>query len=264
VPAHAPEISAAPAVSHASALIEERTGPLSGFNPEWADRLAISPNVNPILVEQFRRFAAMLHHAQTADNLKTVMVTSAWSGDGKTLTALNLALVLSESYRRRVLLVDADLRRPSVSNVAKDGPTVGLSEALKANVERKLPVVQMTETLTLLPAGHPDPDPMSSLTSERMRRIVEEASARFDWVIVDSPPVGPVADANLLAAMTDAVILVVRANQTQYGAVQKAIESLGRDRIFGVVLNAVDRVTQSQYDEQYGYGTYGSQGTARL
>ena len=238
-----------PASVAVRALIGDE-GPLTGFNPEWAERLTISPNVNPMLTEQFRRLAASLHHAQTADNTKVIMVTSAWAGDGKTLTALNLALVLSESYRRRVLLVDADLRRPSISNVARTSPGSGLSEGLKASAEHKLAVIRVTETLTLLPAGHPDPDPMSSLTSERMRRIIEEAASRFDWVVLDSPPVGPVADANLLAAMTDAVLLVVRANQTQYAPVQKAIESLGRERIFGVVLNAVDEVSQSQYDQQ--------------
>jgi capsular exopolysaccharide synthesis family protein len=180
------------------------------------------------------------------------MVTSAWAGDGKTLTALNLALVLSESYRRRVLLIDADLRRPSISKLSEFSPTCGLSEGLKSKTEQKLSVLKITETLTLLPAGRPDPDPMSSLTSDRMRRIIEEAASRFDWVILDAPPVGPVADANLLAEMTDAVLLVVRANHTQFAPVQKAIDLLGRDKIFGVVLNGIDELNQGEYERQYG------------
>jgi capsular exopolysaccharide synthesis family protein len=241
-----------PVIGPSTLLSDERTLPLTGFSREWAGRLATSPDVSPMLVEQFRRLAATLYHAQTAGHLKVVMVTSAWAGDGKTMTALNLALVLSESYRRRVLLIDADLRRPSISNLSEVAPTCGLSEGLKSKSDQKLSVVKITEMLTLLPAGRPDPDPMSSLTSDRMRRIIDEASSRFDWVILDAPPVGPVADANLLAAMTDAVLLVVRANQTQYAAVQKAVELLGRDKIFGVVLNAIDEVDQSQYGGHYG------------
>jgi capsular exopolysaccharide synthesis family protein len=233
-------------------LEDEHKLPLAGFSDEWTGRLAVSPDVSPMLVEQFRRLAATLYHAQTAGTLKVVMVTSAWAGDGKTMTALNLALVLSESYRRRVLLVDADLRRPSISNLSAISATCGLSDGLKSQSDQKLSVLKLTETLTLLPAGRPDPDPMSSLTSNRMRRIIEEASARFDWVILDAPPVGPVADANLLAAMTDAVLLVVRANRTQYAPIQKAIESIGRDKIFGVVLNGVDELSDSEYAREYG------------
>jgi capsular exopolysaccharide synthesis family protein len=237
-------------------LADERSLPLTGFAKEWAGRLAISPEASPMLVEQFRRLAATLFHAQTGGNLKIVMVTSPWAGDGKTMTALNLALVLSESYRRRVLLVDADLRRPSISNLSQISPACGLSDGLKSATDQKLSVLRISETLTLLPAGRPDPDPMSSLTSTRMRRILTEASARFDWVILDAPPVGPVADANLLAAMTDAVLFVIRAKQTQFPAVQKAIESIGRERIIGVVLNGIDEDNQADYARHYGYGQY--------
>jgi protein-tyrosine kinase len=183
------------------------------------------------------------------------MVTSAEPGDGKTLVAVNLALVLSESYRRRVLLVDADLRRPSIREISQVSDLPGLSEVLKARADQKLSVLRITETLTLLPAGRPDPDPMSGLTSPRMQRIVREAAARFDWVILDAPPMGPVPDASLLAGMADGTLLVVRAGRTPCAAVQKAIEGLGRDRILGVVLNGVDH-EGTTYDNRY-YGKSG-------
>jgi protein-tyrosine kinase len=227
--------------------------PVTGFSSEWAHRLAIAPDANPMLVEQFRRLAATLFNAQTAGTMKVVMVTSPWAGDGKTMTSLNLSLVLSESYRRKVLLIDADLRRPSISNLSKVTPACGLSDGLKSKGDQKLSVLRISENLTLLPAGRPDPDPMSSLTSTRMRRIIQEACARFDWVILDAPPVGPVADATLLAEMTDAVLLVIRAGKTQNAPVQKAIDSIGRDRIVGVVLNGVDETNQNEYQRQYGH-----------
>jgi Mrp family chromosome partitioning ATPase len=131
--------------------------------------------------------------------------------------------------------------------------TPGLSDALTATGEEKLPVVPLTENLVLLPAGHAQSDPMSALTSPRMERILREAEERFDWVIVDAPPVGPVADASLLAERIGAIVFVVRAGGTPYSAVVKAVETLGRDRILGVVLNGV---TAEHADDGGYYGGY--------
>jgi capsular exopolysaccharide synthesis family protein len=256
-PATAPAVTPAPApapvASPRSLLAEEpMTREMKELKAAWNDRLTVSAQANPVLVEQFRRLAASLHHAQTNGRLKVVMVTSAQPGDGKTLTAVNLALTLSESYRRRVLLIDSDLRRPSITNISHASPQVGLSDGLKSTSERKLSVLQLTEMLTFLPGGRPDPDPMGGLTSTRMQHIIEEASSRFDWVILDAPPVGPVADANLLAAMADTVVFVVRAAASRYADVEKAIDLLGRDRIFGVVLNALEpNSNEVQYYAEY-------------
>jgi receptor protein-tyrosine kinase len=217
------------------------------INTSWREHLANGPNADPVLVEQFRRLAATLHHAQKASGIRVIMLTSASPDDGKTWTALNLALVLSESYRRRVLLIDADLRRPSLANIADVTDAVGLSDALRAPADKKLGILQIAPNLTLLPAGRPDPDPMGGLTSARMRQILEEAAAQFDWVILDAPPMGPMADASLLAQMVEGAVFVVRAGKTQYSAVQKSIETLGRDRILGIVLNGVDQMPVEHY-----------------
>jgi capsular exopolysaccharide synthesis family protein len=220
---------------------------IEGFSSRWKERLVVSRAADWVLVEQFRRLAATLHQAQSAGNIKTVMVTSATPGDGKTLTAINLALILGESYGRRVLLIDADLRRPSIRDVSHAPDVVGLSDGLKAKTEQRLTVMQITRNLTLLPAGRPDPDPMSGLTSPRMRRILDDAADRFDWVILDAPPVGTVADGSLLAGMVDGALLVVRAGHTQCPMAIKAIEAIGRERILGVVLNAMRPSDQSAY-----------------
>lgn len=230
-------------------------GPLSpnvkGFAQVWKERLASGPDGNSTLIEQFRRLAGTLHHAQTASGIRAVMVTSATPDDGKTLTAVNLALVLSESYRRRVLLVDADLRRPSIPDVVDLVDGVGLSETLTARTEQKLALVRLTPMLTLLPAGQPIPDPIGVLTSPRMKHILEEASARFDWVILDAPPIGTLADASLLGEMVDGTLFVVRAGKTQHPHILKAIEAVGRERILGVVLNAVEEMPDQPYEKYY-------------
>jgi capsular exopolysaccharide synthesis family protein len=217
------------------------------FSSRWRERLAAGPEADPILTEQFRRLAATLHHAHQNDGLRSVMVTSAAPGDGKTLTAVNLALVLAESYRYNVLLLDADLRRPSIPNVMEGGDLSGLSEALRAPTERKLALVPITPRLTLLPAGTPIANSIEALTSPRMRHILEEAAIKFDWVILDAPPVGPATDARLLTQMVGGTLFVIHAGQTQYPDVQKAIDALGRDQILGVVLNGVDKATSGTH-----------------
>ena len=146
-----------------------------------------------------------------------------------------------------MLLIDADLRRPAIRDVSHMPNVIGLSGGLRTINDQPLTVLPITPNLTLLPAGRPDPDPMSSLTSSRMRRILDEAIQRFDWVIIDAPPAGGIADTSLLASMVDAALLVVRAGETKCGVVRKAIDALGRDRLLGVVLNGVDKATYEAY-----------------
>jgi capsular exopolysaccharide synthesis family protein len=136
-----------------------------------------------------------------------------------------------------VLLIDADLRRPALHELLKVPNIAGLNDGLRADIDRKVPLIRRTEFLTVLTAGRPDPDPMSVLSSARMRRVLEEASEAFEWVIIDTPPVALLSDAHLLASLVDSVVLVVRAGETPLRAIKTAAEAVGRDRILGVVLN---------------------------
>lgn len=238
----------------AQRLEQDRSlGVFRRLSPGATGKLVVTPSIPAAAVEQYRRLAASLHHTQLEKNTKMVMVTSASPGEGKTLTSTNLALTLSQSYRRNVLLIDADLRRPNVHQVFQLPNVLGLSDGLKSDTEQKLSLIQVSEQLTVLPAGRPDPDPMSGLTSDRMRRILHEAAARFDWVIIDTPPVGFLSDANLLVAMVDVSIFVVRAGRSPYRLIQRALDAVGRNRILGVVLNAVESSVDVAGDYYYGY-----------
>jgi protein-tyrosine kinase len=231
---------------------------LTRFSEVWVPRLVIANHANTRLVEEFRQLAATLHQAQTAGNIRVLMVTSAEPGEGKSTTAVNLALTLSESYKRNVLLIDADLRRPSLHEVTQVPNQKGLGETLKATGEEKLPLFQLSDTLLLAPAGRPDPNPMGSLTSPRMRNMLIEASMRFDWVIMDAPPIGPVADSSLLAPLSDGVLLVVRAGRTHHASAQKAIDAIGRERLLGVILNDAEIEDSPSYNRYY-HGYYASE-----
>ena len=239
-----------------SAVISEAT--LLEAVAGHSEKLVANPQLQPIAVEQYRRLAAILHHAQKERGIRRVLVASALAEEGKTLTATNLALTLSESYKRRVLLVDADLRRPGVNIAFGIAKQAGLSEALASETPQKLSLVQLSSHLAVLPAGHPNPDPMHGLTSLRMSEILDEASEMFDWVIVDSPPVGLLPDAKLLARMVDNVVFVVMAGRTPHGAIQRAIDAVGRDRVLGIVLNRVDPSSAAPggyaYYQYYGHG----------
>jgi receptor protein-tyrosine kinase len=224
------------------------------LNADTERKLIIGSEANATLVEQFRRAAAALHHAQRQTGARTVMVASAVEAEGKTLTAANLALTLSHSYQKQVLLVDADLRRPSIHQVFGLDNRVGLVDILKQDAtETRLTAQQLSPTLWVMTAGHPTSDPMGGLVSEAMRQFLVEAAEQFDWVVLDTPPVALLTDANLLAAMIDHALLVISAGTTPYPMVSRAIEAIGVSRILGVVLNRTER---SQLSMGYGYYRY--------
>ncbi|MBA3884167.1 MAG: CpsD/CapB family tyrosine-protein kinase [Acidobacteria bacterium] len=208
-------------------------------------------------VEQFRRLAGRLHIAQAERGARVVMVTSANVGEGKTLTATNLALTLGESYKKRVLLIDADLRRPWVHELFQVPNVTGLNDGLNASVDRKVPVIRFSEYLSVVTAGRPEADPMGVLTSDRMHRILKDAAEAFDWVIIDTPPVALLTDAHLLASLVDSVLLVVRAGKTQLAGIKKAVEAVGRDKVLGVVLNCAETAAAAGAYQYYAASSNG-------
>jgi capsular exopolysaccharide synthesis family protein len=258
------EGGAASADGASTGLVRSRSQSLfEHMDIRLAQKVVVDQKMMAASREQYRRLAAALHHAQLSHGVKVVMISSAVAGEGKTLTASNLALTLSESYQRSVLLIDGDLRRPSLDTVFQLEGSSGLSEGLVAFEERKMPLHAVSPTLTILPAGQATSDPMAGLTSDRMARLIAEAREAFEWVIIDTPPVGLLSDAKLLASMADGTVLVVKADSTPYDLVQRAIAALGRERILGAVLN---RATHGSRKSDYGYYNYyyGKNGTSAL
>lgn len=203
--------------------------------------------------EQYRRLGAVLHEAQAQNQSKTVMITSALPHEGKTLTVVNLALTLSESYARRVLVIDADLRSPCLHTILNIPNARGLSEVLQDG-QHDLPFVQVSSRLYALTAGTPGPTPLAGLSSRRMGEVLGECAARFDWVLIDTPPVGVLPDAQVLARLVGEVLLVIGAGSTPVAAIERAVAELGGpDAISGTVLNRVD---ESRIPDAGYYGRY--------
>lgn len=226
---------------------------LEDLNAKMARKVVVDDQMLPAAREQYRRLAAALHQAQITSAIKVVMIASAVPAEGKTLTASNLALTLSESYHRRVLLIDADLRRPSLHKVLNIEGSPGLTDILLAPEDRKLSLRRVSSHLSVLPAGDPTVDPMAALASARMRSILNEARELFDWVIVDTPPVGLLSDANLIAANVDGVVFVIKAGSTPFDLVRRGLDALGAERLLGVVLN---RAVTGAHRYGYGYQHY--------
>ncbi len=167
------------------------------------------------------------------------------------MTACNLALTLSESYHRKVLVIDADLRRPAIHQVFGLRNTTGLIDVLRHNTSA--PLVDLSEHLSVLPAGRSGDDHLARLSSDSLLAAVTDAAERFDWIVLDTPPIGLLPDARHMTRVADAVVFVVAAGVAPYHVVQSALADLGPERIVGVVLNRVDphAVALASY-----YGTY--------
>ena len=235
-----PGVSELPRVRRRPASEPSRTL-FERIDARLTEKVVVDENMSPASREQYRRLAAALHDAQSTTGLQVVMVASAVAGEGKTLTASNLALTFSESYQKRVLLIDA---RPAPADAAHGlPPRHRVGPDRRPAVHRARPscwCARCRTRLAVLPAGRPSSDPMAGLTSERMRRLLDEARQAFDWVIIDTPPVVLLPDANLLASMVDGAVLVVSAGSTPHELVQRAVDAIGRARILGVVLNRAE------------------------
>jgi receptor protein-tyrosine kinase len=243
----------APAGPTPSAFTEAPAPRAFTFGASDRDKLVVGEHADAAVVEQYRHLAAAFHQAQKSSGVRSVTVTSALPAEGKTLTATNLALTLSESYQRRVLLIDADLRRPRMREIFGLPVSAGLTDVLTSPRGDRLPVHHVAGNLWVLAAGRMVPDPMSLLVSPSMKQLIEDARESFDWVILDTPPIAILPDANLLTAMIDTALLVVSAESTPYPMVQRAVDAIGAQRVLGVVLNRAAKIGPTGSYTYYGY-----------
>jgi len=192
--------------------------------------------------EQFRSLRTRLLEAGERENKRAFVITSAGAGEGKTLTALNLAWLLAQSDGSTALLIDADLRQPCAADYLGIQTEFGLSEVLTGDSRLTQAIVKLQPAgLHILPGGAAREDVAELLSGPRFGRLLEEARKLFDYIIIDAPPLGVFTDANLLINRADAALLVVRAAVTKYSAVERLLEQLPRERMLGVVLNRAER-----------------------
>ena len=208
-----------------------------------------------LAAEQYRSLRTRLKRAENGRAVRTVVVTSPAKGDGKSLTAANLALTMAQEFQQRVLLIDGDLRRPTVHRLFGVPGGEGLSEVLMGAAELDHALLAMPDHhLTLLPAGTPPSHPAELLGSAAMRRVLDTLRTRFDRILIDMPPVAPLADLHIVASMADGVLMIVRAGVTPKPAIERALSGLEIGKVLGLVLNASGAQDSDRYEyEGYGY-----------
>ena len=190
--------------------------------------------------EEFRLLRSRLYQGRADQALKSLLVTSAVSGEGKSFVAANLWHVLSLHRERRVLLIDGNLRTPSLHKFLGAGMTPGLNECLSGDVDLATALQRGDAPNSyFLPAGAPLTRSSDLLSDGRLTPFIQHLAARFDWVVVDAPAAVETSDACSLAEAVDGVLLVVRANKTSRDQVQRALGRFAEDRMLGVVLNEI-------------------------
>jgi capsular exopolysaccharide synthesis family protein len=232
--------------------------------PEWHFDPNVNVFANPALsehgAEQFRTLRSRLYQVRTTQPLRTLLVTSSVPGEGKTFVTANLAQAIVRQPDRRALIIDADLRCARVHTLLGAPITPGLTDYLRGEADEMAVIQNGPEgNLCLIPGGSDVTNPSELLSNGRLNTLLERLAPVFDWIILDSPPCLPVADASILAGICDGVLLVVKAGSTPSAVAQRARQELQTRNVVGVVLNAVGEahLYNSEYYHAYRYG-YGN------
>lgn len=208
------------------------------FNPAPESHLLDLNNSHETPAEEFRTLRTRLNHLQTLQPLHTVVVTSPSPAEGKTFTAVNLALAQAHLAESSVLLGDFDLRRPIIHNLFQVDRAPGLSDYLAGQCSFPQALRRIEGmNLFILPAGSPVKNPLELLNMRQAKALFEELPRSFNWAIFDTPPLLFSADANLLATMADGTILVVKIGATTFDNVTRAMQSLCENNVLGIVAN---------------------------
>jgi capsular exopolysaccharide synthesis family protein len=215
-------------------------------------RVMIS-DVDSMVTEEYRTLRARIQSIRRTRKVRSLVVTSARPGEGKTTTATNLAMSFGLARESKTCLLDADLRTPGVQRALRELPEAGLAEVLGADAKLEHALAHLPDTgLWVLPVRALPANPSELLASLKMADLMIELANRFDTVIIDSPPVLGLPDATELVDLCDAALLVVAANQTPRPDVTAALERIAPDKVIGVVLNRYD-----VKGAPYGYGSNG-------
>jgi capsular exopolysaccharide synthesis family protein len=201
--------------------------------------------------EKFRFLAVKLRQLRQSRTLKKVLITSTIPQEGKSTVAANLACTLARRKQHKTLLLEGDLRRPAVAEKFGLGRLPGLCEWLSGKTEN-INIYRLESLgLWILPAGSAPQNPLELMQSGKLPSLMEQLETWFDWIVIDSPPVLPLADASIWSRLSDGILLVTRKGITEKQQLQRGIEAIERSKLLGALVNSSSNVAHSDYYQRY-------------
>gem|GEM_PF-289811 len=226
-------------------------------------RLLVLQESDAFLAEQYRILYTKINALSKGNAHKIFAMTSALQNEGKTVTVLNLAVVMAKDFGQKTLVLEGDFRRPSIALYLNVDLEEGLVDILSSKSDLPSTMVPVAnalvpfadDNLAVLPAGHRTQGSTSLLSSPRMRALFDVLREQYDFILVDSPPILPLSDMNFFEEVVDGIIMLVRAESTTRDMVTKALDTLGTDKVLGIVLNDVRQAPFSyyRYNDKYDY-----------
>jgi capsular exopolysaccharide synthesis family protein len=224
-------------------------------------RVALSPGSRLICLtakdslgaEKFRFLGVRLRQLQQSRPLKKVLITSTIPEEGKSTIASNLAATLARKQKQRILLLEGDLRRPSLCQQLGLRKLPGLSEWLQGDPGPIRNIYHLEGPgFWFLPAGHPPDNPLELMQSGKLSELMDRLTAWFDWIVIDSPPVLPLADTTVWTRLADGILLVTREGTTEKRQLTRGLQTLEQSKLLGVVLNSSKNTDHKNYYQRYG------------
>ena len=214
--------------------------------------ITVNKKNNSVLAEAYRSIRTNLEYSSVDKKLKTIVITSSEPGEGKSTVCCNLAYALSEGGKK-VLIIDSDLRKPSLHRKFKVSNEVGLTDLLIGKFKFSDVIKEIDENLNLITSGQKTPNPAEMVSSETMEKLINDFKEEYDYIIIDTPPVGSINDARILATKCDGTIFVIRAGQTKKNNILNAYKELEKvnANVVGSVVNGVKDSNDKYY---YYYG----------
>ena len=212
-----------------------------------SSRLVFLNAPDSLAAEKFRFLGVRLRQMQQNRSLKKVLITSTIPEEGKSLTSANLAGALARR-KQKVLLIEGDLRRPTLAQQFGLGHLAGVGEWLQGDGRKVTNVYRLDgPNFWLMPAGDPPANPLELMQSGKLSHLMEEVSSMFDWILVDSPPLLPLADTTVWARLTEGTLLVAREGKTEKSKLQRGLELVKKNELLGVVLNGTHGGNENYY-----------------
>ncbi len=227
--------------------------PVMDINPERVEPhiVAITQPRSPFC-EEYRGLRTTLIQAQKRKNIKAVVVSSSLPGEGKSVTVLNLAWLLAQTDGVRALVIDSDLRLPSLDDYLGMKAEKGLSDVLDGKVTWQETIIKLNPAgLYPMPGGTPREDVAEQLSGPKFKKILDEARGMFDYILIDAPPLGIFSDAAVLTDYADGAMLVIKAGKARYSKVTRLLEMIPKERMLGVVLNCSEQELEESHYYYY-------------